>query len=198
MIIIFDLDRTLFDTEKLKKDIANVLNISNKQYNKDCKKYFTDKEKVYNPYELLRILKSEKRISSIKDYKEKLEGLLAVNNRYLFPGAIDAIKKFKKQGDKLILISVGYKLWQKKKINSLSLKKYFNRIIILEREKYKNLGFLKNDPSADGDKILIINDNAGESLDMKKAIGECEVCLIRGPYSKNIKHNFKLCNIKDC
>ncbi len=192
MIIIFDLDRTIFDTEKFKKDIAKILNIPIGRYNKDCKKYFIDKKKVYNPYELLRMLKTEKRIFSMKNYKEKIEGLLAVNNRYLFSGAIDVIKKFKKQGDKLILMSVGHRLWQKKKINSLNIEKYFDRIIILEREKYKNLKFLKNDPPAGGDKILIINDNAGETLDMKKAIGKCEVCLIRGPYSKNIKHNLKI------
>jgi FMN phosphatase YigB (HAD superfamily) len=194
MIIIFDLDRTIFDTEKFKKDIAKVLNIGNKQYNKDCKKYFSDKKKVYNPYELLRMLKSEKRIPLIKNYQIKLEALVKNANKYLLLGALDVLKKFKNRGDKLILISVGYKPWQKKKINNLNLKKYFDRIIILEKEKHNNLDFLKKKK----DKILIINDDAGEALDMKKVIGKCEVCLIRGPYSKNKKHNLKLYNIKDC
>ncbi len=193
MIIIFDLDRTIFDTEMFKKDIADILNIPIGRYNEDCKKYFTDKEKVYSPRELLRILKSEKRISSIKKYREKIDNLLEDAEKYLFPESLEALKKFKKREDKLILISVGHKLWQRKKINRLKIKKYFNRIIILEKEKYKNLDFLKKE----NEKILIINDNAGETIDMKKAIGNCEICLIRGPYSRNVKHNLKIYNIKD-
>jgi FMN phosphatase YigB (HAD superfamily) len=194
MIIIFDLDRTIFDTEKFKKDIANTLNINIKQYNKDCKNFFTDKNKVYNPQELLRILKGEKRISSIKNYKEKIEGLLKNADKYLLPGAIDVLKKFRKGDNRMLLISIGHKPWQKKKIDSIKIKKYFDKIIIIEKEKYKNLEFLKKEK----DKILIINDDAGETLDMKKAIGKCEVCLIHGPYSKNAKHNFNSYNIKDC
>ncbi len=194
MIVIFDLDRTIFDTEKFKEDIAKALNIPVGQYNMDCKKNFTDKKKVYNPYELLRILKGEKRISSIKNFRGKIHNLLKDSNAYLLPKVLDVLKKFKKRGDKLILMSVGYKPWQKSKINSIKIKKYFDKIIIVEKEKYNNLEFLKKEE----EKILIINDDAGEVLDMKKAIGKCEICLIHGPYSRNAKHNFNTYNIKDC
>lgn len=194
MIVIFDLDYTLFNTNKLKKDIAKVLNINIEQYNNICKKFFTDKNLVYNPYELLRILKREKCIPSIKDYKEKIENLLKHANKYLYNGALAAVKKFNKRGHKLVLLSIGYKEWQYKKIRGLKIKKYFNKIVILEKEKHKNLEFLKNNK----DKILIINDNADELSDMKRAIGKCEVCLIHGPYSNNIKHKFNAYNIKDC
>lgn len=194
MIVIFDLDRTIFDTEKFKKDIANTLNISIGQYNKDCKKYFKDKKKAYNPYELLRILKSEKRILIIKNYRKKVESLLKNSKKYLFSDALEVIKIFKKRGDKLILISIGHKPWQKKKIDSIKIKKYFDRIIILKKEKHKNLEFLKKAK----DKILIINDDAGETINMKKAIGKCKAHLIHGPYSKNVRHNLKINKLKDC
>lgn len=194
MIVIFDLDHTLINTNKIKEDIAKILNIDINQYNNDCKRCFTDKNLVYNPYELLRILRSEKRISSIKNYKEKIEGLLKIADKYLYDGALEVLKKFKKRGDKIILMSVGHSKWQAKKIKGLKIKKYFDRVVILEKEKYKNLEFLKKEE----DKILIINDNAGETMDMKKVIGKCEVCLIHGPYSKNASHNFNTYNIKDC
>ena len=194
MIVIFDLDYTLFDTNKFKRDIAKILNINIKQYNNICKRCFTDKNIVYNPYELLRILKSEGRISFIKNYKEKIENLLRHANKYLYDGALAVVKKFKERGDKLVLLSVGYKGWQNRKISGLKIKKYFDHIVILEKEKYKNLEFLRKEKQ----KVLIINDNAGEILDMKKAIGKCEVCLIHGPYSKNAEHNFNAYNIKDC
>lgn len=194
MIVIFDLDYTLFNTNKLKGDIAKILNIGIEQYNNICKRCFSDKNKVYNPYELLRILKSEKRIPSVKNYKEKIENLLKHANKYLHDGALAAVKKFNKRGDKLVLLSVGYKKWQHKKISGLKIKKYFNLIVILEKDKYKNLDFLKKE----NDDVLIINDDAGEILDMKKAIGKCEICLIHGPYSKNVKHNFNSYKIKEC
>ncbi len=194
MIVIFDLDHTLINTNKIKKDIAKILNIDIAQYNNDCKRYFTDKNLVYNPYELLHILKKEKRISSVKNYQDKIEGLLKNADKYLYVGSLEVLKKFKKRGDKIILMSVGCLKWQEKKINGLKIKKYFDHIVILEKEKHKNLKFLKNEK----EKVLIINDNAGEILDMKKAIGKCEVCLIHGPYSKNAKHNFNTYNIKDC
>lgn len=194
MIIIFDLDYTLFNTNKLKRDIANILNINIEQYNNICKKCFTDKNIVYNPYELLRILKNEKRISLIKNYKEKIENLLKHANKYLYNGALAVIKKFKERGYRLVLLSVGDKRWQNRKINGLKIKKYFDSIVILEKDKHKNLEFLKKEK----ERVLIINDNAGETIDMKKAIGKCETCLIHGPYSKNVKHNFNAYKIKDC
>lgn len=188
MIIIFDLDHTLLNTNKLKKDIAGILNINIRRYNNDCQKYFADKNFVYSPYELLRILKKEKRVTSTKRYKERIENLLKRADKYLHVGALEVVKKFKAKGDKLMLLSVGDRKWQNKKINNLKIRHYFDLVIIIDGEKHKNLDFLKNSK----EKILIINDNAGETVDMKKVIGKCEICLIHGPYSKNVKHNFKV------
>lgn len=194
MIIIFDLDYTLLDTEKLKKDIAVIFNYSVKEFNADYKKLFADKKIPYSPYKHIRFLKKEKRIFSVAARDKKMDVLAKNTKKYLYTEALEVLEKFKKRGDKLILISIGDINWQNKKINALKIRKYFYRIIVIKRKKCGNLEFLKKEK----DKILIINDNAGETNDMKKAIGKCEVCLINGPYSKNAKHNFKIYNIKDC
>jgi FMN phosphatase YigB (HAD superfamily) len=194
MIIIFDLDYTLLDTEKFNKDIAKSLGISIKKYNEIRKKHFSDKKIKYDPYKLIKILQDGKHIDSVKNYREKINRLVENVNSYLFPKALEVVKKFKKRGDKIILMSVGDKAWQKQKIGNLKIKKYFDDIVIIKKEKYKNLDFLKKEK----EKILIINDNAGETFDMKKAIGNCEICLIQGPYSRNVKHNLKIYNIEDC
>ena len=110
MIIIFDLDYTLLDTEKLKKDIAVVFNMGAKQFNEDCQKFFINKKIKYNPYSHIRFLKKEKRISSARDYGKKIDSLVKSMDKYLYPKVLDVIKKFKKKGDKLILMSVGDKI----------------------------------------------------------------------------------------
>lgn len=194
MIVIFDLDYTLLDTEKIKKDMVGIFNISIKQFNTDYKKLFTDKKIPYSPYKHIRFLKKEKQVFSVAICDKKMDTLVKNIKKYLYPKALEVLEKFKKRGDKIILMSVGDLKWQAKKINGLKIKKYFNRVIIVERKKCRNLEFLKKE----NEKILIINDNAGETIDMEKAIGKCEVCLIHGPYSKNTDHNFNTYNIKDC
>jgi FMN phosphatase YigB (HAD superfamily) len=194
MIVIFDLDYALLDTEKIKKDMVGIFNISIKQFNADYKKLFTDKKIPYSPYKHIRFLKKEKLISSVSVCDERMDALVKNIKKYLYPKALEVLEKFKKRGDKTILMSVGDLKWQAKKINGLKIKKYFSRVIIVERKKCRNLEFLKKE----NEKILIINDNAGETIDMEKAIGKCEVCLIHGPYSNNVKHNLKVYKLQDC
>lgn len=201
MIVIFDLDHTILNTEKLKKDMVGIFGISIKQFNDDYQKLFRDREMPYSPYKHIRFLKKEKLIYSIAICDRKMDALVKNIKKYLYPKALKVLEKFKSRGDKVILMSVGDLKWQEKKINALKIKKYFNRVIVIERKKCKNLDFLKKETLPAGrqeEKILIINDNAGETLDMKKAIGKCEICLIHGPYSKNAEHNFNTYNIKDC
>lgn len=198
MIVIFDLDYTLLDTNKLKDGLVNVFGLTKRQYSLDYDRIYTKKKTHYSPYKHLKLLAREGRILSLTKTKKKLENLIKGLNKYLFVYSEDVLKKFKKRGDVLVLMSIGDKAWQKKKIDNLKIKKYFDKIIILDKKKYQNLGFLKKSNPPVGSDILIINDNAKETLKMKKAIGKCVVCLVRGPYSRNVKHNFKIYNIKDC
>ena len=61
MIIIFDLDYTLLDTEKFNDDIAKSLDVRIELYDAIRKKYFSDKKLKYDPYELIKVLQKDLR-----------------------------------------------------------------------------------------------------------------------------------------
>ena len=193
MIVIFDLDYTLLDSTKFRKDLASVFNMSDNEFNKDYKKYFKTKSINYSIDEHLKILKKQKQINSAEEIKikEKSDNFFQNIDSYLFPEAEETLKQFKNDGNKLILISFGNFDWQKLKIDNLKIKEYFDEIILEDSCKEKS-DFLKSLKDSN-EKILIINDNAKESFAMAKLLGEnCEFKIIQGPYSDNIKHKEKV------
>lgn len=191
MIVIFDLDYTLLDAKKFKIALAKALDISLEKFNNTYKENFVFKNGTnYNIKKHLKLLNKDKN----QPVKNNLNNLFKKLDSFLYPHSEKLIKNFYTKGAKLILISFGNKSWQKKKISNLKIKKYFSKILIANDNKHKTLGFLKKSK----ENILIINDNAREILEMEKAIGKCEVCLINGPYSENIKYGLKVYNIKDC
>jgi hypothetical protein len=98
----------------------------------------------------------------------------------------EKIKKLKKNNF-LILLTFGNKSWHKRKVENLKIKKYFDKIILVDKHKTSALKFLKNKK----DKILVVNDKAKETKEVIKAI-RADVFLIKGPYSENVKHKFKI------
>lgn len=190
MIVIFDLDYTLFDSIKFKNDLTSVFK---SDFNKDYKKYFKSKGVNYSIDEHLKILKKQKQINSEEEIeiKKRLDKFFQNIDSYLFPGAEETLKQFKNDGNKLILISFGNFDWQKLKIDNLKIKEYFDEIILEDSCKEKS-DFLKSLKDSN-EKILIINDNAKESFAMAKLLGEnCEFKIIQGPYSDNIEHEEKV------
>ena len=80
------------------------------------------------------------------------------------------------------------------KINNLKIKKYFSKIIITDKEKVHSLEYLKKD-----DRVkFLINDNARESLLIQKEIPNTKLILIKGPYSRNVKHDTRVHSLKNC
>jgi len=188
MIIIFDLDYTLLDTKKFKAGLANALDLSIDDFEKSYLENFKNKKLNYNLEKHLKILK-QKNTQKLKQFFKSLD-------QYLFPDSIKILKKLgsapvkarvKKNNNKLILLSFGNKEWQKQKINNLSIKDYFDKIILTDIDKAKILKTLQKTK----EKILIINDNAREILEMKKVLKNCNIFLTKGPYCDNVSHNLK-------
>lgn len=42
----------------------------------------------------------------------------------------------------------------------------------------------------------VVNDNVKECMIMKKILPQAKILIIKGPYSKNIKHNFLNINLR--
>lgn len=203
MLIIFDLDYTLLDTLEFKKGLAEALNLEFDVYHKNCKKYFKDKDILYNLEKHLKILEQEN-----SDFKIN-ENFLSNIGKYLFPEADDILKKMKDAGHKLVLLTYGDVQWQKMKVENLKIKKYFDEIIYTDKGKGEVIRNSKTPlapllerggpgsthplPLSRGEeKILIVNDNARECLEMREAIGDCEIFLVKGRYSENVEHDLEI------
>lgn len=194
MIIIFDLDYTLLDTKRQKKDLARALSVSWKDYQDSYTRHFTNKKVNYNVYKHLSFLLQEELIEKkqAEQIRKKVRQVLDQGNRYLFSSAEKTLKELRKKEHKLILLSFGDKTFQKDKISKLKIKQYFSRIIVTNLCKSTSLDFLK----PDNNKIVIVNDNARETKKLVKELGtrhlQPQVFLVKGDYNYNIKNKFPI------
>ena len=184
--IIFDLDYTLLDSKKLKEEgLALFFGMTAGEFSDFYEKNFKKRNINYDPREHIRMLALD--AEEDKKMEELVEFIKNKIGDYLLPGAKGLLKQLKDGGNRLVLMTYGDLNWHKLKINSLpEIKKYFDKVILTDKDKSEH-DFLRS--LADkGEKIIIINDKAAESLRMKEVLGDCcEVCLIKGPYSGNIK-----------
>jgi len=195
-LYIFDLDYTLMDTARFKEDLAEIFNLSVTQFSCDYDELFKQPGKNFNLDDYLEILKTRHGFTDeqIKNLNRKFSHFIKEIDQYLFPETKEILKQAREKRGKLILISFGDQGWQKLKVDNLSIRSDFDQIEYESDDKSKNNFFnsLKNN----GETIVLINDNAKESLEIEKALTNmgirCEIRLIEGPYNYNAEHNYRI------
>ena len=159
MLIILDLDHTLLNTASLKKELCKSLinfGVSQKLFKNVYQKLRKD-----NPYShelFLDYLSKEKEINR-KAAKAKLEKFSKKMRKYLYPEAIWFLKKMRKNGAKLVLLSYGNAKFQKMKIKNIKLEPFFDKVIITEKKKTKSVVKMVNNQKQ---KIFFIDDHPEE------------------------------------
>ena len=190
MIFIFDLDYTLFNANKFKIDLARALEISRNKFFSDYQIYFKDRKINYHTDKHISLLINERVIKKNHEevIRKRVKNFLKELNKYIYKEGEELLKILSKNRNRLILASFGNASWQKQKIKNLQIKKYFSKIIITDKNKGQALDiFIK-----EREPIVIINDNARESFAIKRAVGRGELLLVKGPYSRDIRHNRKV------
>lgn len=86
---------------------------------------------------------------------------------YLFPDSINFLKKIRKLGKKMILLSSGEKKFQKHKFIMLDIEKYFDATVIVTNQSKEQVlkKILKNNKEKE---IWFINDKVAETLKVKE------------------------------
>ncbi|MFH1192200.1 MAG: HAD hydrolase-like protein [bacterium] len=194
MLIIFDLDYTLLDTESFKKGLAEALGLTTGQFNNSYKKYFKERAIPYNIDQHIAYLASVS-VETGEAAKLRLKDFFSTIDKYLFADAESVLGKLKLGGHKLVLLTYGDVEWQKQKFNNLKIKKYFAEIIYTDKGK-GDVGELRRMAEERKD-VLIVNDNARESLEIKKKAEQAEIFLIDGPYANNCEHNLERRKLED-
>lgn len=198
MIIIFDLDYTLLDTESFKEGLAEALSLTTEQFNNSYKKYFKERAIPYNIDQHIMYLTNDAGENG-EAIKLRLKDFFSTIDKYLFADAESVLRKMKEAGYKLVLLTFGDVEWQKIKVENLKIKKYFDEIIYTDKGKACAINTPPTPLFRGGLKeyILIVNDNAKESLKLKKMLGCCEIFLIDGPYANNCAHNLEIRKLRD-
>ena len=145
--IYIDFDGTLFDTTKLYKQFLNVFHKYNieKEY---IEKYLNEAYEKDKNFDTLskKIIKDNNLDSKILDELNKI-----YSEDLVFKDTIPFLEKYSKKYN-LILLTLGTKNYQQKKINASNISKYFKEIIITNTDKsklnidYSNGIFIDNNP----------------------------------------------------
>lgn len=194
MIFIFDLDDTLIDNVKLKSNLAKILQMSLKDFKASRLKYFSRESDLYCPIRHVEFLCCNREVTEQQKQKyiNKIENMAKEIRNFLFPEVKSILNQLKKEKNYLILLTHGDLTWQKLKVKSLPIKKYFNKIIITDKDKADVLNFLKEEEK----KIVFINDNAKENINIRKKLPNIKTLLIRGPHADNVEHKQKIHKLK--
>lgn len=154
-IILLDLDRTLFDTDRFKRDLfhaAKELGVPVRRAKEISSGRFVREEFHQGKY--ARALFREKKLQ--RSFLNKCDALFHKAEEYWYDGALDFLKRLKKR-HQLFLLSYGDPAYQLKKIPK-NLAVLFDQIIITREEaKLKELLQLKKEhPIA---RFLLLDDS---------------------------------------
>lgn len=185
MITITDLDYTLLDAAKFKREcLAPFFEMTAAEWEDQYEKNFKKLRINYSPRKQLEQLSlpAGEITSRLADLKKYLNQEF---NRYLFSHAEKTLDFLKGKSEEMILASFGDLEWQGMKVDCLRINqepatRYFNRIILEDKDKAGNEAIR----SLKGRKIFLLNDNYNESQELLKALGEKALLyLVKGPYS---------------
>ncbi len=169
MRIIFDLDRTLFDTDKFKQDLAKALapfGVSDKVFFKTSSEVMF-RQPGQSDYDYLFHVKSLKSYCGWSDTeaakaKKSLRQVMANGKNYLLPYAAEMLHNLKTAGHTLILWTWGNHALHTRKIRSSGIQKYFSRIEITPLDKTLVLRDFFTTISERHDDLIFISDSLKE------------------------------------
>ena len=165
-ITIFDLDHTLLDSNRLKDEIAGVLDMSVDDYNKSYKDHFSKKNINYSFKEHLKILKDSNFFKLDGDYEKvqrDFDNKFKEMDYLINDGSLDLIASEKAKKHKTILVTFGDIQWQEEKISRLrKLKELFREddVFCIDEDKANYISELYKEEN----KYIIINDNIEETI----------------------------------
>lgn len=165
--VFIDFDKTIFDCYDFEKKLSNFflsLGITKEDYEKSYLSSLHSYSKTRYDYSLEEHLKIVLSYGYKLDFKKELKELNKLFSEIkLFDDSEFFLENMKKNMKKNILLSAGEKKFQIKKIKAVKIKKYFDKIKIVDGEKEKYLQkIIKKDKQ-----YLFINDNLRENILIK-------------------------------
>ena len=150
MKIYIDFDGTLFNTDKYTSNFMHIFNeygIDNNIFD-EVKKELFNNENLFNLDSIIDYLIDEYNIDiGVKDKIYKI-----LDNSYVSPEVIECLNILLSDGYDLCMLTYGDNSFQNMKIDSSNISRYFNEIIVTDKDKselnidYRNSIFIDNNP----------------------------------------------------
>jgi putative hydrolase of the HAD superfamily len=193
-ILIFDLDDTLIDEQKyVQSGFDYIASKISKEFSKlNIKKKLNkilNKNGRGNVFDIFFKNYNEKRIIDrfVRLYRGHQPNIV------LKIEAKNILKKLKKLGFSVYLLTDGHKLAQRKKINKLQLNKYFKKIYVTHEYGHKKMKpnlfcfrLIKKREKVKWSEIVYIGDNPKKDFVKLNSVGALTVRVLTGPF-KNLK-----------
>jgi L-threonylcarbamoyladenylate synthase len=181
MIFAFDFDNTLFCDTRFLHDLKVLFasfGITESMFEKDYQ-YHRNKKALYSPFIQYRRIKKAHRLERSerafrKAYHEKFQNL----EKYLHPGAVKMLSVLSRHS-KLAVVSYGASAFQRIKIKSSHIEKYFDRILISEDTKTDEVLFLSN--LWKKERVVFIDDKEEYVDDVKRKLPDTFVLQMHAP-----------------
>lgn len=215
MKIIFDFDHTLFSAKQFYfafKEAFFKLGVEENLFKETFEKS-KGKGRDYKPYRQFKLVIKLKPKISLKRLKETFDKILKKAPKFLYPDTVWFLKRWRKKA-KLILLSYGEEKFQRDKIKTSKIEKYFQKRVKITRDIDKVKPFKKlfqkkdyNPPTASSRlrraPIIFIEDNPTALSEAKKIFPNMITIRINrgeGKYSKepnNPQIDFSIKNLKE-
>jgi FMN phosphatase YigB (HAD superfamily) len=200
MRIVLDFDHTLYSTKSLYEAIKAVfgkLGVDGELFQQTFQ-LSKGTGRDYKPARQIKLIAKQIGIEEIVLQKE-FNKILKISPKFLYPDAIEFLKKHQKE-DKLFMLSYGEENFQKQKVDSAKVNKYFKKIKItrdIGKSKPFKIFLSKKEP------ILFVEDNPQALLEVKKAHPQAITARIKrgeGKYAEapdNKYIDFKIKNFQE-
>lgn len=184
MTIVFDLDYTLYDTVAMKGDIIRALtglgfaSAAAEETMRGANLHTPAGVGYYVPERHAALLTSQRTdLASEKRVADAIHACAERGERFLYPGAATLIGHLRTQGHHPVLLTLGDDRWQRAKAVGAGLGELCERIVTTVEDKEHVIRDFKGaDP-----RVIVVNDNAPETVRMRAEVPEFYYVIKRGP-----------------
>ncbi len=183
MRIVLDFDHTLYSTKSLYEAIKAAfgnLGVDEKLFQQTFQ-LSKGTGRDYKPARQIRMISKKIGVKEVRLQKE-FNKILKISPKFFYPDTIEFLKKHQKK-DEFFMLSYGEEKFQKQKVDSAKINKYFKKIKIT-----RDIG--KSKPFkvflSKSDSVLFVEDNPQALFEVKKAYPQVITARIRRGEGKYI------------
>lgn len=180
---ILDLDYTLLDTASFKEALVSALvdcGVSRKRLDETYSDIVSRPGVTYDydPDLQLELLGDELKCGR-EEAARRIDDVVGRCGEFMYPGAVEFLKRLRERGIKLVLLTLGNPNWQKRKIRAAGIEGLFDAVLASGSPKSELIAGLA---PAEG-KLVVVNDNGDEIRQMREVAPKNHYIMKRGPKS---------------